>query len=418
MSAPKIHPLTSIPHQIAESHYFPNGCALHWLEGGTQEVAKVECIWLHHPIEGIAPWEKDMVQKMQMEGSKSYSRKQISELLDFYGVYSQFEGWMDYSSMVWHGLTKNIPFLIDLMFDIQLNPTFSQEEWSILQKSEIQSFHLSNEKVNNLARRVFNKHLFPDHPFGLTISEDGIKNLSPNRLKFIHEQLFLQPFHVFVSGKNIGELVENIGKKLEKLPMFEKRKQGFHVLKYENKSVFQLKENAQQNCLRIGRLAMGRNNEDFTAFQVLNTIIGGYFGSRLMKNLREDKGLTYGIGSMCYPFYQQSMFLINAEVKASESDLALQEIQNEIVQLQNAYISKEELDLVINTMQGQLIQGSDGIFAQMDRNKNIILNQLPSNYYEIFFDSISKINPGKILELSRNYLNWDDLLRVNVGLGS
>jgi predicted Zn-dependent peptidase len=416
MKAPEIQPLISIPHQVAKSQIFSNGCGLHWLEGGSQEVAKIEWIWEHQPIEGIAAWEKDLVQKMQFEGSESYSRKQISELLDFYGIYSQFEGWMNYTSLVWHGLTRNLPSLVDVLFDVQLKPTFPETEWKTLQQAEIQSFHLSCERVNNLARRLFNQHLFSNHPYGLTISENGIREMDTQRLHHIHSKLFKKPFHVFVSGKNIGELVEMIGEKMEVLSLEKNENKDILPISYKKELLFQEKMGAQQNCIRIGRLAVGRNHEDFHGFQVLNTIIGGYFGSRLMKNLREDKGLTYGIGSMSYPFFEQSMFFINAEVKATEAQLALDEIQKELMILQKELISEEELNLVISTMQGQMIQGCDGIFAHMDRNKNIILNQLSSDYYQSFFEKLNGIRPEEIQELSQKYLNWDDLLRVNIGL--
>jgi len=79
---------------------------------------------------------------------------------------------------------------------------------------------------------------------------------------------------------------------------------------------------------------------------------------------------------------------------------------------------EEELGLVISTMQGQMIQGCDGIFAHMDRNKNILLNQLPSDYYSNFFEKLSLINSEELMKLSQKYLLWDDLLRVNVGLGN
>ncbi len=418
MKAPIIQTLHSIPHQVAQSQFFSNGCALHWLEGGSQEVAKVEWIWEHQPVNGIAPWEKDIVQKMQFEGSENYSRKQIAELLDFYGVFSQFEGWMNFTSLVWHGLTRNMPSLIDLLFDIQWNPIFSEDEWKTLQQSEIQSFHLSNEKVNHRARRLFNHHLFSNHPFGQTLSEEGLQKMNVARMKEIHQTLFKKPFHVFVSGKNIGELVEMIGQKMAQISL-EKHQEGPNTtISYDKNYFFEEKVGAQQNCIRIGRLAMGRNHPDFLGFQVLNTVIGGYFGSRLMKNLREDKGLTYGIGSMCYPFYDQSMFFINAEVKASEANLAMDEIQKELQILQTERMMEEELGLVISTMQGQMIQGCDGIFAHMDRNKNILLNQLPSDYYSNFFEKLSLINSEELMKLSQKYLLWDDLLRVNVGLGN
>lgn len=418
MKAPKIQPLSSIPHQVAKSEFFSNGCGLHWLEGGSQEVVKLEWIWEHQPIQGIAPWEKDMVQKMQFEGSKNYSRKQIAELLDFYGIYSQFEGWMNYTSLVWFGLSRNMPSLVDLLFDVQIHPLFSQEDWKTLQTAEIQSFRLASEKVSNLARRTFNHHLFSDHPYGTIMTEEGIQSFTTEKQKEIHEKLFKKPFHVFISGKNIGELVEMIGEQIEKISFPNEVQIPTATINYSKENLCHEKAGAQQNCLRIGRLAMGRNHEDFLGFQVLNTLVGGYFGSRLMKNLREEKGLTYGIGSMCYPFFEQSMFFINAEVKAAEANTAMEEIRKELEKLQMEKVSEEELNLVIRTIQGQLIQGCDGIFAHMDRNKNIILNQLPSIYYQDFFDKLSKINSEKIMELSQKYLNWDDLLKVNVGLRS
>ena len=414
--SPTPAPLHSVPLQISESHTFANGCTLHWLEGGSQDVCKIEWIWEHEPKGNFAFFERDIAQKMMMEGSKSYSRKQISELLDYYGIYTQFESGFNQSSMIWYGLSKNIPSLIDLFFDISLNPTYSPKEFEIFQKNELSAFDLAQEKVSNLARKKFFSAYYQQHPWGTIPQRSDIEQLNTERLKFIHQEFYLRPFHVFISGKKIQEIVELFGKTIDKISINTASIQEHWTTKPNYSFLTIEKQNAQQNALRLGRPIMSRHHDDFFDFQVLNTILGGYFGSRLMKNLREDKGYTYGVGSMILPLKEESIFVISAEVKSDESKNALEEIKFEMDLLQNQLIPQDELDLVVSYLKGQAIIGFDGVFSHMDRNKIIALNRLSSNYFDDFFNHLSIVQTEKLQKLAQDYLNWDQMVIVSAGM--
>jgi len=148
---------------------------------------------------------------------------------------------------------------------------------------------------------------------------------------------------------------------------------------------------------------------------ILNTILGEYFGSRLMSNLREDKGYTYGVGSMLSEFHETGYFLIATEVGKEHAKNAIQEIENEIVRLQNELVGSEELDLVRNYLLGQLLKSADGPYSMTDLCVGLYSFDLGVDFYDKYLEKIKTITPERLRELAKKYLNWSDLTVVSAG---
>ena len=148
---------------------------------------------------------------------------------------------------------------------------------------------------------------------------------------------------------------------------------------------------------------------------MLNTILGDYFGSRLMSNIREDKGYTYGIGSMVAELRETGYFLIATEVGTEVKDAALSEIQHELKQLQNEPVSEQELELVKNYMLGQLLKSADGPYSMTDLFLSVEPYGFDLNFYNKAIDSLRSITPARIQELAKRYLNWEDMTIVTAG---
>jgi predicted Zn-dependent peptidase len=165
----------------------------------------------------------------------------------------------------------------------------------------------------------------------------------------------------------------------------------------------------------MGRFLFPKSHPDYIDFQVLNTILGDYFGSRLMSNIREDKGYTYGIGSGVMDLNQTGYFVIVTEVGKEVLDLTLNEIKLEMERLQNELVAGDELDLVKNYMLGQLLKSADGPYAMLDMYNSVDMYGLTLAFYDEAIQKIKHITPERIRELAKQYLNVEDFLIITAG---
>jgi zinc protease len=159
-----------------------------------------------------------------------------------------------------------------------------------------------------------------------------------------------------------------------------------------------------------------RSHPDYPGMAVLNTLLGGYFGSRLMSNIREDKGYTYGIGSAMVSLREAGYFFISTEVGADVTTAALDEIYKEVKRLQDEPAGEDELSTVRNYLSGTFLKSIDGPFALIDRFKTLTLSGLGYDYYDRYLQTVQSISPAQLQELALRYFNRNDFMELVVGL--
>ena len=154
---------------------------------------------------------------------------------------------------------------------------------------------------------------------------------------------------------------------------------------------------------------------DYAGMQVLNTVFGGYFGSRLMSNIREDKGYTYGIGSSVVPLRKEGYFCISSEVGVDVRAAAVNEIYLELKRLRTELVPESELNLVRNYMLGSFQRNIDGPFSLADRFKSILTAGMGYEYYTRYLETIQNITAEELLRLASTHLHEDSLYELVVG---
>jgi predicted Zn-dependent peptidase len=147
----------------------------------------------------------------------------------------------------------------------------------------------------------------------------------------------------------------------------------------------------------------------------MNTVLGGYFGSRLMANIREDKGYTYGIGSGASSLNRGGALFIATEVGADVCKAAVTEIEKEINILKTELVPENELSLVRNYMLGSLLGSLENIFSHADKFKNIYFSGLDYDYYDRYTQVIRSSTAEDVLKTANKYLNLDKFYKVIVG---
>ena len=195
----------------------------------------------------------------------------------------------------------------------------------------------------------------------------------------------------------------------------EESKSQYSNLNSGRAELFIEKQDAMQSAIRIGRRLFNKTHSDYFGMQILNTVLGGYFGSRLMSNIREDKGYTYGIGSGMASLLHDGFFYISTEVGVDVTKATLIEIYKEIEKLQNELISESELDLVKNYMLGTFLRSVDGPFAMSEKFTAIKDYGLTNEFYHTYVNHIKQVKAEELLILAQKYLNKNDLSELVVG---
>jgi predicted Zn-dependent peptidase len=286
-------------------------------------------------------------------------------------------------------------------------------------KKRVNWFMVNREKVHNLAadkffESVFGKH----HPYGYQVVETDFDRMNPAIIKDFHAKYYTPDnMAIIISGKIARDTNELLNYyfgdiKTRKTYIEDPR----NILKGDRrKKVHIEKKGTVQSAISIGSSTINKRHIDYHGLKILNTILGGYFGSRLMKNIREDKGFTYGINSSVSSLDLSGYKVISTEVGQKNLQRTIDEIYNEISLLQSVPVEKDELDIVRNYMSGEMVRMFDGPFALAESFKSVWEFGLDNSYYHSFAEKIKTIDPDEITELAQTYYNIDELYQVTAG---
>jgi len=415
---PATSDISSVRIPMPGSSFLSNGIPVYSFDLADQELAKIEVVFrsgLAHQSQNLVA---DFTAKMLTEGTKNRTGIDIANTIDFYGSFLEHSISKDFSSFTLYCLTKYADESLDLFADILCNPTFPEKEFETHKRNGLQRFKVNSDKVSVLCKREFGKLLYvPNHPYYSEVDEADF-NLSTDQLQtHFSEMLNFSDAFIFVSGHVKQTLIRSLDRTFGKVGL--KKMDKSEVLRIDNSlaqnSVIP-KEGALQSGIRIGRLLpIQRASTDYVPFSVLNTVLGGYFSSRLMSNIREDKGYTYGIGSGLIRSLASTTFLISTEVNAEHTQDTISEINREINRLQNDKVPDMELSRVKNYMIGAYLKKSDGPFNVCDQFKSYFLHGIDLSYNDSYLSEIQEVSSENVRDLAEKFLNFEDLLQVVAG---
>ncbi|TAH21689.1 MAG: insulinase family protein [Cytophagales bacterium] len=395
-----------------------NGMPAHFVAARVQPIVSVQLIF-----ETGGSWFVPSVDvnhftaKMLLEGTQKHTSTQFSTEIDGYGAFLEVGTAMDYASLDFQCLKKHLPRLLELACELLTQATFPAQELDKLKTIAIQNIKINNQKTSNIASNELRAMLFgKDHPYGYTMTEESIAQIEIEQLKNHYPlSFFKQPFRLLAAG-DISEVeIKHIDNFLGKLAISDRaKKEVVHEKKYTTQSIYIEKDNAVQTSIRLGKHVLSRKDDDFVPLNVLNTILGGFFGSRLMKNIREEKGLSYGISSSLGMLKNAGYMVVGTDVKKELRQQALDEIYKEIRKLAVEPVGEDELNLVKSYIKGSFIGSLNTPFALASRYLNIYTHNLPEDYYDHQINRIDQVTSEKLLELAAKYYQ-DDFTEIMVG---
>ena len=416
---PALKPVTDLQLIQANTNLLDNGLKVYSINAGSQEMVKVDIIFdggYHHQEQNCLA---NSVTKLITEGTKNKTALEISEKFDFYGSFIQEECGPESSTISLFCLNKYLGELIPLANEVISEAIFPEEEIEIYKENCKQRLAVNKKKNSYLSKNYFNKNLFGNgHPEGAIITNKDYNNLTRDLLVSYHKKTFVpENCRIIISGsvneKEIEILNQTFGKIELKKGTSESKE--YQIEPDPEKYHFYDKHDSLQAAVAVGKFLFNRTHPDYFGMTLLNLILGGYFGSRLMKNIREDKGYTYGIHSGIQAFKNTGVFFIRSEVKNEVYSEVLTEINKEIKQLQTTLIDETELNTARNFILGNFLRSFDGPFAMADRFRILMENNLDYNYYHNYVHTVKTITAKKLQELANRYLQTDDLYQVIVG---
>lgn len=393
-----------------------NSIEVYLMEGGEQELCCLDMVFEAGSKVQDKALLASMCNAMLFEGTANKKGEEIHESLDFYGAYTQLDINSDRAVVSLYTLNKYFDKVLPIFIDAIKNASFSEDQFKLILAQKKQNFIINSEKVEFKARNTFFNTLFDDHPYGCSTSIEDFENIFPEDLVNFHDVYYKNAtMKVYVAGmipKNCEALLNQyLGTwKLKKTHLVQE-----YSPEVKNDKIHIAKEGSLQSAIRIGRVCFNSHHIDYHQLKFLSVLLGGYFGSRLMSNIREDKGLTYGIRAICMYQEESGYFSISTEVKGEGTQLALQEIYYELRRLREDLIPNEELSLVKNYIMGQILNSADGPFAQAILLKNMHIQGVGFEFYQSYKKILDNIEAEALKDLANKYLKEEDLCEIVVG---
>ena len=414
---PSFKPIQAIELPPVERYELSNGIKVISAGYSDQEIIKMELVfgsgYLYTELGGLST----LFSKLLLGGTAKKTSSQLIESFDQFGGFVEISQGLQHLTLTLHGLRRFLPEYLRSIIEILDECVFPEKELEIQKKISQQNLSLNQEKPTYLARMAFKKQVFgSSHPFGRDISANDIDLMNQEALvAFYNEYISGSSFKIFVSGKIEETDIQTLNQ------FFGHRTLKPHTVKEvpppdfsPAKILLEKKEN-MQSTLRIGKPFPGRRHPDFFKLLVTNTTFGGYFGSRLMRNIREEKGFTYGISSSINPVGDGAYWVLGSDVVKQNTLETLSEISKELSLIKKTEVSINELETVKNYMCGSFAGSLTTPFEVMDRYKNLELFDLPADYYDLFVEHIHAVSPEDVMEMANKHWDEESFAEVIVG---
>ncbi|GHA73706.1 M16 family metallopeptidase [Pontibacter akesuensis] len=412
--APETYEIDAVNIQIAEVTSLSNGARMHVIKSETQPVVRLDFVFKAGKWYEGKKGTSDLAAKMLLEGSLNHTAKQIADKVAFYGASFESSNGYDRLEYTLYCLAKYTTELVPLVLDVLQNPAFPDNEFEHLKQRTIQSLKIQRQKNNYLSTHSFSQQVYgPEHPYTFGFNEGVLEAVTKEEVEnFYRNRLITQELEVFACGAIDDVLQHYLQRELSTLriqPAAASVAQPDHTITGapDKTKIVQI-EDSLQSSIRIGKRFPKIGHSDYQPLLVLNEVLGGYFGSRLMRNIREDKGYTYGIYSAVSPKEEDTLFYVGTDVNYAVTDSTIEETLKEIKLLREELIPEDELQTVKNYMLGKFLNDIATIFDQCDRYKRIVLFNLEQDHYNNFVTTIRTVTPPMLQQLANEYLREED----------
>jgi zinc protease len=402
-----------------EKFTLDNGVEVYAISAGAQDVLQLEMVFYAGNSYESANAVATVTNHMLKNGTSAKTAFQINEHFEYYGAHCARSCSNEVASLSLHTLNKHLNVLLPVMKEMVSDSTFPEDELETYKQISKQKLSVSLQKCDFVANRLIDAYVFGEkHPYGKVITAADYDALTTDQLKQHFNKYYLNgKCVIFVAGLLPKDIFKQLNNNFGSLPLNKQQiilpAQSILPAK-EKKYRIQNDANGVQGAIRIARPFPTRHHPDYMKTMVLNAVFGGFFGSRLMSNIREEKGYTYGIHSYVQNHIQDSAWLISTEAGKDVCEATVEEVYKEMALLREELIDDEELSLVRNYLIGSILGDLDGPFHIIGRWKNIVLNNLDEKYFYDSVKAIKTVTAEELKALSEKYLKEEDFYELIV----
>lgn len=418
--APPVQPLARVALPAAEVVVLPNAARLHTLANDAQPVVRLQMALPAGKITEPRPGLALLTARMLLEGTATRTARQLADEVAFYGASLECEAGPDRALLTLYCLTRHLPTLLPLVYEVLTQPAFPAEELAQLKTRTVQNVQVERQRTSYRASERFNENLFgATHPYGQPFDEAAFQALTCADALAFHQAAYpLGRAEVFLCG-DVAEhrqlVADTFGGGPAEGPALGGPTPPLATSSFRPIDEHVAVPGSLQASLRIGRPWPTPHHPDTHRLSLLAKVLGGYFGSRLMRNIREDKGLTYGIYASVTNREQATALLIGTDVNGDSALLAVAEIQHELRRLQEEPIPADELETVKNYSLGKFANELSTVFEQCDKYRNIVLMRLPADYYDQLVKQTEATDAATLQRLAQEYLSPEAMQVVAAG---
>ncbi len=416
---PPVTPFEELTIPLPSIETLPNGNTLYIIDKGDQEVTRIDLLFEGGRCATDNPAIADLTGPMLRKGIPGMDENDIALLFDYNGAWIQTATTQHFSTISLFSINSKLPLLLPTVAAMITSPTLPPDAFDTLKQQRTQQLLINREKVRILAGEAFNRLIFGEnHPYAHANTPDNFNSATLDDIRQYHKQYYLStPIHIILSGRITQQVAQSVRQHLGTLPTILNTPTA-HIASITPQSThntFIHKSDAMQSALRIGMPTINVHHPDFPTLTLLNLILGGYFGSRLMTNIREEKGYTYGISSHIISLRNATYFTIITETGTEYTRLLLDEVRNEMTRLCNEKISQEELETARNYMQGQRARTLDSPFSMSDYILSSIIADTPFDYFNTENRLIRQVTPDDLIRVANSHLHPRNLYTAIAG---
>jgi predicted Zn-dependent peptidase len=395
-----------------EKYVLDNGVPVYSIEAGAEDVVMVELVF----YAGNSYEEKNLVaaavNSLLKNGTSSRPAFDLNAHFEYYGAYLNRNCYNETATLTLHTLSKHLPALLPVMQEIITDSVFPEEELALFKQNSRQRLAVGLKKCDFVAGRLIDAYLYGEnHPYGKYSRAEDYEALQRQELLDFYKKYYSNgQCIIFTAGKLPAEMNTLLNTYFGKLSLTPANTVTPSIAAHpamEKKFRISNDPHGVQGAIRLARPFPNRHHPDFLKVTVLNTLFGGFFGSRLMKNIREDKGYTYGIHSYIQNHIHDTAWMISTEAGKDVCEATIEEVYKEMKLLREVPVEEEELLLVKNYVIGSVLGELDGPFQLIGRWKNILLNNLEEAYFYNSIHTVKTISAQEVQELAQKYLQPD-----------
>ena len=400
---------------------FPNGVSLACFPDKDSEVVRLEFIFANAGSNNQKKYfTAAAAANLLTEGSGDISAAMMADKLDYYAAYVEKSTDRESTSVAFYFLKKYSTQIMPLVELIIKQPLYAEKEFDIYKSKQRQSVELNSRKTNMIAYKKFYELLFPaENPLSGFGKASDFDLLSRDDVREFYDEFYSsKECEISLAGNFSDELLKTLE---QNFGSNDWGKGKVHSMQEEPvtalpqvETAFVHKDKAVQASLRAGNVCISHKDKDFMPFKILVALFGGYFGSRLMTNIREEKGYTYSIGSYVTTYRNCAVLSTLADVKAEKAKETFKEIDKEIEKLQNERVEEKELCVLKNYLLGECLRGLDGVFDMAEKFSVLRRSGYSLSYFDDMQKAIVETKPEDIRVLAQKYLRADKMSRVLV----